>query len=146
MVKKRLMLLCSNNGTKAAMLIIVCTLKEMKMATQSLNLVQYVDYIMLIDAKKRSIVDVLTKQLKSTFSMKDLGEAEHLLGVRIRIQREQHTLYLSKEKYIEKVMDKFCMVYAKPLRVPLKSYDKIFKEDCPKTQEQSMTCKVYLLL
>ena len=57
---------------------------------------------MLIAAKKRSTVGALKKQLKSAFSMKDLGGAEHVLGVRIRRQREQHTLYLSLEKYIQK--------------------------------------------
>ena len=67
--------------------------------------------------------------------MKDLGGSEHVLGVRIRRQREQHTLYLSHEKYIDKVLDRFCMADAKPLGVLLQPYDKISKEDCPKTRE-----------
>ena len=58
-------------------------------------------------------------QLSAAFSMKDLGKAEHILGMRIKRQREQHTLYLSQEKYIEKVLDRFNMVDAKPLGVPL---------------------------
>ena len=57
---------------------------------------------MLIAAKKRSTVGALKKQLKSAFSVKDLGAAEYVLGVRIRRQREQHTLYLSQENNIEK--------------------------------------------
>ncbi|MCO5554677.1 hypothetical protein L7F22_008210 [Adiantum nelumboides] len=81
-------------------------------------LVLYVDD-MLIAAKKRSTVDALKEQLKSAFSMKDLGAAEHVLGVRIRRQRDQRILYLSQEKYIEKVLDRFNMADAKPLGVPL---------------------------
>ena len=42
----------------------------------------------ILAATKRSTVDVLKKQLKSAFSMKELGGAEHVLGVRIRRQRE----------------------------------------------------------
>ena len=33
------------------------------------------------------------------------------------------------------MLDRFCMADAKPLGVPLQPYDKISKEDCPKTQE-----------
>ena len=41
-------------------------------------LVLYADDI-IIAAKKRSTVDALKKQLKSAFSVKDLGAAEHAL-------------------------------------------------------------------
>ncbi|MCO5595641.1 hypothetical protein L7F22_049686 [Adiantum nelumboides] len=58
---------------------------------------------MLIAAKKSSIVDALKEQLKSAFSMKDLGATEHVLGVRIRRQRDQRILYLSQERYIEQL-------------------------------------------
>ncbi|MCO5564143.1 hypothetical protein L7F22_017799 [Adiantum nelumboides] len=51
-------------------------------------LVLYVDD-MLIAAKKRSTMNALKEQLKSAFSMKDLGAAEHVLEVRIRRQRDQ---------------------------------------------------------
>ncbi|MCO5567515.1 hypothetical protein L7F22_021209 [Adiantum nelumboides] len=61
----------------------------------SIILVLYVDD-MLIAAKKRSTVDALKQELKSAFSMKDLGAAEHVLGVRIRRQRDQRILYLSQ--------------------------------------------------
>ena len=64
--------------------------------------------------------------------MKDLGNAVHILGMRIRRQRDQHTLYLSQEKYIEKVLDRFNMAKSKPLGVPLQPYMKLSKEDCPK--------------
>ena len=97
-------------------------------------LVLYVDD-MLIAANKRSTVDVLKKQLKTAFLMKDLGGVEHVLGVRIRRQMEQHTLYLSQEKHSDMVLDRFFMADAKPLGVPLQPYDKVSKEDCPKTQE-----------
>ena len=46
----------------------------------------------------------------------------------------QHTSYLSQEKYIEKVLDRICMVDAKPVGVPLQTYDKISRDYCPKTQ------------
>ena len=77
--------------------------------------------------------------------MINLGGAEHVLGVRIRRQREQHTLYLAQEKYIDKVLERFCMADAKPLGVSLQPYGKISKEDCRKTQGaiNGMQCVPY---
>ena len=54
----------------------------------------YVDD-MLITTKKRSIHGALKEQLKSAVSMKDLGAAEHVLGVSIRRQRKQHIVFIS---------------------------------------------------
>ena len=78
--------------------------------------------------------------------MKDLGGARHVLEVRIRRQREQHTLYLSQEKYIEKVLDIFFMADAKPLGVPSHHMIKSLRKIVLRHQKQSMTCKVYLML
>ena len=78
--------------------------------------VLYVDD-MLLAGKKKSTLNALKQQLNSAFSMKDLGEAEHILGMRIKRDRQQYTLHLSQEKYIEKVLDRFNVADAKPLGV-----------------------------
>ena len=46
-------------------------------------LILYVDE-MLVAGKKKSTLNALKQQLNSTFSMKDLGEAEHILRMRIK--------------------------------------------------------------
>ncbi|MCO5610248.1 hypothetical protein L7F22_064484 [Adiantum nelumboides] len=104
-------------------------------------LVLYVDDI-LIAAEKRSTVDALKEQLKSSnwFQIREainwiVWTAEHVLGVRIRRQRDRRILYLSQERYIEQVLDRFNMADAKPLGVPLQPYVKISKEDCPNSKE-----------
>ena len=63
---------------------------------------------MLLDGKKKGTLNALEKQLNSAFSMKDFGEAEHILGMQIKRDRQQYTLHLSQEKFIEKVLDRFC--------------------------------------
>ncbi|KAH7420656.1 hypothetical protein KP509_13G016000 [Ceratopteris richardii] len=70
---------------------------------------------MLLAGKKKSTPK---QELNSAFSMKDLGEAEHIL-----------------EKYIEKVPDRFNVADAKPLGVPLKPHVKLSKDDCPKDDD-----------
>ena len=64
----------------------------------------YVDD-MLIFGTSISQVDLTKEFLSSKFSMKDLGEADVILG--IRIKREQGKLILSQSHYIEKVLKKF---------------------------------------
>ena len=47
--------------------------------------------------------------------MKELGEVEHILGIRIKKDMQQYTLHLSQEKYIENVLDTFNVDDAKLL-------------------------------
>ena len=46
-------------------------------------------------------------KLKSAFSTKDLGNAKHILGIRIRQDRQKELLFVSQEKYVEKVPEWF---------------------------------------
>ncbi|KAH7387965.1 hypothetical protein KP509_16G051000 [Ceratopteris richardii] len=96
---------------------------------------------MLLAGKKKSTLNALKQQLNSAFSMKDLGEAEHILGMRIKRDRQQHTLQVSQEKYIEKVLDRFNVADAKPLGVPLHPHVKLSKDDCPKNDDAASYMK-----
>ena len=64
--------------------------------------------------------------------MKVLGNAENILGMRISRNKKDNLLSLSQEKYIEKELKRFNMVETKSLRVPLPSYHKLSKADCPR--------------
>ena len=97
-------------------------------------LVLYVGDMLLV-GKKKSTLNALKQQLNSAFSMKDLGEAEHILGMRIKRDRQQYTLHLSQEKYIEKVLDRFNVADAKPLGVPLQPHVRFSKDGCLKDDD-----------
>ncbi|MCO5605031.1 hypothetical protein L7F22_059208 [Adiantum nelumboides] len=84
---------------------------------------------------KKDIVDLKTK-LKSKFDMKDLGEANHILGMRIIRDRKKRLLYLSQKEYVHKVLDRFDMQEGKALSTPLPTYLKLSKNDCPKSVEE----------
>ncbi len=47
--------------------------------------------------------------LSSCFSMKDLGEAQYILGIRIYRDRSKRMIGLSQRTYIDKVLDRFNM-------------------------------------
>jgi ATP-binding cassette subfamily B (MDR/TAP) protein 1 len=71
-------------------------------------LLLYVDDILIV-GKNISRIARLNKKLSKSFAMKDLGPAKCILGMRIDRDRKSNKLYLSQEKYTEKVLRKFKM-------------------------------------
>ncbi|MCO5576592.1 hypothetical protein L7F22_030405 [Adiantum nelumboides] len=66
-------------------------------------LILYVDDMLIAGHSKKDNVDLKTK-LKSKFDMKDLGEANHILGMCITRDRNKTLLYLSQKEYVHKVL------------------------------------------
>ena len=61
---------------------------------QVVMLTLYVDDMLIVGHSKKDIVDIKQK-LFSQFDMKDLGDANHILGMRITQDRKNGPLYLS---------------------------------------------------
>jgi hypothetical protein len=68
--------------------------------------------------------------------MKDLGPAKQILGMEITRDRKNKKLWLSQEKYVERVLERFNMEGAKPVSSPLGNHFKLSKRSCPTTQEE----------
>ena len=107
-------------------------------------LLLYVDD-MLIVGKNTSKIDELKKELCKSFSMKDLGHAKQILGMRITRLRDKRKIYLSQKKYIERVLERFNMKNAKPVSTPLDGHKKLRKKMCPTfwDEKESMTKDSY---
>ena len=71
-------------------------------------LILYVDDMLIAGHSKKDIVDIKQK-LFSQFDMKDLGDANHILGMRITRDRTNGLLYLSQKEYVHKVLERFNM-------------------------------------
>ncbi len=71
-------------------------------------LVLYVDDILLIGNDIPTLQSIKT-WLGSCCSMKDLGEANYMLGVRIYRDRSRRLLGLNQSTYIDKVLRRFSM-------------------------------------
>ena len=65
-------------------------------------LILYVDDILLIGNDKE-FLDSIKGYLNKNFSMKDLGEAAYILGIKIYRDRSRHLLGLSQSSYLDKV-------------------------------------------
>jgi hypothetical protein len=97
-------------------------------------LLLYVDD-MLIAAKSMKEIATLKAQLSSEFEMKDLGHAKKILGMEIKRDRKSSLLFLSQEKYIEKVLHCFNMQDAKFVSTPIASHFKLSALQCPTSED-----------
>jgi len=63
--------------------------------------------------------------------MKDLGPTQQILCIRIICDRKERKLWLSQEKYIEKVFDRFNMKDVNPVNTLLATHFKLCVDLCP---------------
>ncbi|GJU56721.1 zinc finger, CCHC-type containing protein [Tanacetum coccineum] len=82
----------------------------------------YVDD-MLIFGTDQNQVDKTKKFLSSRFSMKDMGEADIILG--IKIKRENKGIVITQSHYIEKILKKFNREDCSPVSTPMDPVEKL---------------------
>ncbi|KAG8485844.1 hypothetical protein CXB51_019240 [Gossypium anomalum] len=105
-------------------------------------LVLYVDDILIMGNDIPTLQSIKT-WLGSCFSMKDLGEATYILGVKIYRDRSRRLLGLSQSTYIDKVLKRFNMKESKRGFLPMRHGISLSKEMCPSTpQEREHTSKI----
>lgn len=95
-------------------------------------LLLYVDDMLIARCNMDDIVE-LKRLLGEEFEMKDLGAAKKILGMEIRRDRSSKRLWLSQRSYIEKILDRFDMMNAKPVSTPLANHFKLSARQCPET-------------
>ena len=98
-------------------------------------LVLYVDNILLIgnDVRVMSSVKVW---LSSQFDMKDLGEANFILGIKFWQNHKNKMLGLSQAGYIDKVLERFSMQNSKKGLLPFRHRVPLSNDQRPKTLEE----------
>ncbi|KAL4018316.1 hypothetical protein IC575_021907 [Cucumis melo] len=68
--------------------------------------------------------------------MKDLGEAQYVLGIQIIRDRKNKTLALSQATYIDKMLVRYLMQNSKKGLLPFRHGVHLSKEQCPKTPQE----------
>ena len=99
-------------------------------------LLLYVDD-MLIVGQDRAQISKLKEELAESFEMKDLGPTKQILGMEITRDRKNRRLWLSQERYVERILERFNMKEAKPVTTPLGGHCKLSKSSCPSTEEEN---------
>ncbi|KAL0413214.1 UNVERIFIED_CONTAM: Retrovirus-related Pol polyprotein from transposon TNT 1-94 [Sesamum radiatum] len=74
--------------------------------------------------------------LSTQFSMKDMGKASYILGIKICRDRSRRMLGLTQSSYIEKVLKRFRMEHPKRGVLPMRHGIKLSKKQSPKTDKE----------
>ena len=82
------------------------------------------------------MIENLKKDLFKSFDMKDLGPARKILGMQILHDKKAKKLWLSQEKYIERILERFNMKHAKPVNTHLGSHFKLRKRSCSSSKKE----------
>jgi len=82
------------------------------------------------------MLESVMTSLKSSFSMKDLGEAAYILGIKIYRDRSKRLIGLSQDTYIDKVLKRFNMEEAKKGFLPISHGIHLSKTQCPTTTDE----------
>ena len=105
-------------------------------------LILYVDDILLIGNDIPMLESVKTS-LKNSFSMKDLGEAAYIVGIKISRDRSKRLIGLNQDTYIDKLLKRFNMEEAKKGFLPMSHGIHLSKTQCPTaTDERERMSKV----
>ena len=99
-------------------------------------LVLYVDDILLI-GNDIEVLSSVKGWLQKQFDMKDLGEANYILKIKLLRDRKNKVLALalSQALYIDKILARFSMENSKKGTLPFRHGVHLFKEQSPKTLE-----------
>ena len=97
-------------------------------------LILYVDDILLI-GNDTEFLNNIKGYLNKNFSMKDLGEAAYILGIKIYRDRSRRLIGLSQSTYLDKVLNKFNMDQSKKGFLPVLQGVKLSQTQCPTTTE-----------
>jgi hypothetical protein len=81
-------------------------------------LILYVDDILLI-RNDISMMEVVKSSLRKSFSVKDLGEAMYILGIKSYRDRPKSQIGLNQDAYIDKILNRINMQNSKKGFMPM---------------------------
>jgi hypothetical protein len=111
-----------------------CIYKKMSGSSVSF-LVLYVDDILLI-GNDVQMLNSVKEYLNSKFSMKDMGEAAYVLGIKIYRYRSRLILALTQSTYLDKVLKRFRMEDSKKGSLPIMKGVSLSVTQCPATEKE----------
>ncbi|PKI68245.1 hypothetical protein CRG98_011381 [Punica granatum] len=95
----------------------------------------YVDDILMARNDKQMLVEA-KEWLSANFEMKDMGEADYVLIIKMLRDRSRRLLGMSQENYIKKILERFQMDNCKPCDTPVVKGENLSLNMCLKTVEE----------
>ena len=115
---------------------------------EEVYLLIYVDDVLICGKNLRKIEDVKKKLMKK-FCMKDLGEINCFLGIKIERSIEKQEMFLNQKEYLLKVLKRFEMSECNPISTPMEPNLKLTEntgESTTKPFREMAGCMMYAAL
>ncbi|GKB91212.1 zinc finger, CCHC-type containing protein [Tanacetum coccineum] len=123
-----------------------CVYSKVDETSKGVIICLYIDD-MLIFGTDQVQVDLTKGFLSSRFSMKDMGEADVIFG--IRIKHESNVIAISQSYYIEKVLKKFNYFDCIPVSTPMDTSEKLMPNNgqavCQHEYSRVIGCLLYAM-
>jgi hypothetical protein len=104
-------------------------------------LVLHVDDILLI-GNNIPMMEGVKSSLRNSFSMKDLGEATYILGIKIYRDKSNMLIGLSQDAYINKILNQLNMQDSKKGFLPISHDITLSKKQCPSEPDEQERMRV----
>ncbi|GJX13129.1 retrotransposon protein, putative, ty1-copia subclass [Tanacetum coccineum] len=117
-----------------------CYIRRKASGSDVVFLILYVDDILIMGnniPKLKEVKDYLGK----CFSVKDLGEAAYILGIKIYRDRSLRLIGLNQSAYIDKILKKFNMQNSKKGFIPMEVKHDLSNEMCASSDEEKAYMK-----
>lgn len=103
----------------------------------STNVVYFLLYmdVMLVSSKSKVEITRIKVQLSREFEMKELGKAKRILGMEINRERKSKKISLSQSLYVDKLVERLGISFAKPIIAPLAQQFKLSSSCVPEIEE-----------
>ena len=108
---------------------------KLRKEKSTIFLVLYVDDVLLMGDNVKLLTEV-KDWLATQFKMKDLGNANYVLGIKILKDRKNRVLALSQATYIDKVLTRFSMQNSKKGLMPTHHGIVLSKKQYPSTPQE----------
>ena len=95
----------------------------------------YVDDILIAGSDKECLMDI-KRWLSTHFDMQDMGEANYILGVKLKRDRSKIILALSQENYIQNILERFHLSSCKLVDTPVSKGEALSLNMCPKNPQE----------
>ena len=98
-------------------------------------MILYVDGIILISSDV-GLLSSIKIWFSTQFQMKDLGEVQYILGIKVLRDHKNRKLALSQAAYIDKILIKYVMQDSKKGLLPFRHGIPLSQNQCPKTPDE----------
>ncbi len=109
-----------------------------RQASNGLEIVTiYVDDLIILTPTDEQTTEI-KELLRKSFEMKDLGPIHYILGWKITRNRENRTITISQESYVDTILEKFHFTDCNATKIPIDPGLRLSKEMAPKTDKEKL--------